>query len=306
MASTTRPSATARPPSWNPFNSAGHQHRALSYDDEVAASAIYDTWEGVTGQARDIGVTSGGSSERVWVIGSIAASNNYRIHQWDTSTSSWNTTDGAAVRIAVDVSGYPWVINNAGSVFKRTSTTWNTGSWKQVAGCAKDIGAFSDSSVWIVSCDSAYGGYTVKKWTKKYESDATKNWTTDTSGAAAVRISVATNGRPWVVNSFKQVFRRTSTDPASGTWDGPLPGAANDIDAGKNGYTYIISNTATGGGYTIQVWDEQPAAAGGSPPPPAKYEWLTIPNNGGATNIAAGAVRPWVINSSLQIFRNAR
>jgi hypothetical protein len=112
---------------------------------------------------------------------------------------------------------------------------------------------------------------------------------------------VGPTGVPWVVNSTGNIFRRTTADPASGTWE-LLPGLATDIGINIGNYAWKIGTTPVGNGnLSIEVWDEQSTVSEGSPPPPAKNEW--IPVSGGATSISVtpnGA--PWVVNRAGNIF----
>jgi hypothetical protein len=62
-----------------------------------------------------VGVGSNGS---VWVIGSSAQPGGYNIARW--SGSGWSGIFGGAVRITVDGSGLPWVVNNGQLIYRRT------------------------------------------------------------------------------------------------------------------------------------------------------------------------------------------
>jgi len=81
--------------------------------------AIYrregNRWQIQPGKARDIGI--GGSDGSVWVIGwTRIAGGGYGIYRW--TGSNWRQIDGAAIRISVDPSGRPWVVNSAGNIYK--------------------------------------------------------------------------------------------------------------------------------------------------------------------------------------------
>lgn len=66
------------------------------------------------------------------------------------------------------------------------------------------------------------------------------------------------------------------------------PGRANDIAIGSNGKVWIVTNTPTGGGFTIQEWNGT--------------EWSNV--DGGAVRIAVDPIgNPWVINNANQIFK---
>jgi len=59
----------------------------------------------------------------------------------------WKQVDGAAVRIAMDQEGLPWVINDRGAVYRRTGPYAPEGSWQEVAGSARDFVVGPDGSL---------------------------------------------------------------------------------------------------------------------------------------------------------------
>jgi len=63
------------------------------------------------------------------------------------------------MRIAVDPSGAPWVVNVNGNIYSRAS-----GSWQLMPGLAKDIGIGADGSVWVIGTDPTPGGYGIYRW----------------------------------------------------------------------------------------------------------------------------------------------
>lgn len=82
-----------------------------------SAGAIYkragNRWQRMPGQARDIGI----GANSVWVIGwTRIGGSGYGIYRW--TGKSWQQIDGSAVKISVDGSGRPWVVNSAGSIFQ--------------------------------------------------------------------------------------------------------------------------------------------------------------------------------------------
>lgn len=93
-------------PQNNPWiiNSAGNIFRRVN-----------GTWQQVPGLARDIAIGTDGS---VWIIGTISEpSYGYGIYQWNGSGRI--KVNGAAVGVAVEPNGTPWVINNQGTIFTR-------------------------------------------------------------------------------------------------------------------------------------------------------------------------------------------
>ena len=152
-------------------------------------------------------------------------------------------------------------------------------NYVQTPGAAKDIGAGTDGSVWVIGTVVAPGGFTIHKWNGT-------GWDLDSNGASsAVRISVSPDGTPWVANSGGFVYHKSSNSPFSGVWQLVSGISASDI-AGMGSTAYAVSTTATTGGFTIYYFD------GG--------QWV-LDNNG-----AVGGVRiavdnfgvPWIVQSS--------
>jgi hypothetical protein len=79
-------------------------------------SRAQNRWSRLPGEANDIGAGADGT---VWVIGNTAADSggNYRIYRWDAGAGTWRAhPNGKGVRIAVDRSGNPWVVQADGKV----------------------------------------------------------------------------------------------------------------------------------------------------------------------------------------------
>ena len=69
-------------------------------------------WERLPGKANDI--TCGGGE--VWVIGTNRVQGGFGVLRW--AGQSRENVPGGAVRIAVDERGTPWVVNEAGTIFR--------------------------------------------------------------------------------------------------------------------------------------------------------------------------------------------
>ena len=70
--------------------------------------------------------------------------------------NQWTKRTGAAVRIAVDGYGIPYVVNSAKNIYK-----WNisTNSWTQLPGAANDIGVSADGDLWVIGTNPEAGGW---------------------------------------------------------------------------------------------------------------------------------------------------
>lgn len=261
--------------------------RALHGDDKVAISALYDVWEQLPGCAKDIGVATDGTA---WVVG-CSDSGDGPLHRWDGFNWIVDKLNANAARVAVGPGGKPWVVQASGAIWRRTvdTTSPSVGTWEPLPGCARDIGIGKDESVWVVGC--AWPDGLLFKWNGS-------GWDGDATGGAGVHLAVDEIGRPWVANSFKNIYRRKTNDPRTGSWE-QLPRNALDIGIGtqfgeSGSYPWMIG----GGDATVWVWDEQEEIDGA----PERKGWLQVP--GGAEDIAVGPFgRAWVVASNGSIFR---
>lgn len=146
--------------------------------------------------------------------------------------------------------------------------------WENIAGQARDVGVGADGTAWVIGWVSNGGGnYPIAKWTGSF-------WQEVPGGA--VRIAVAPNGNPWVVNAAGLIYRYNGSG-----WE-QIGGQARDIGIGADGSVWVIGWTSVAGGYNIAKWT-------GS-------FWQEVP--GGAVRIAVdGTGQAWIVNSNGTIFR---
>ena len=274
-----------------PTTAIGPVARTLATDDIVGISSIYDTWQVMPGLATDVGVGDNGA---VWIVGAGAADGGFGIYKWNGS--DWDVAGGGAVRIAVDHAGRPWIVNDAGKIYRRTTDSPTSGSWMAMPGSATDIGIGGDSSVWVLGTNLIAGGYGVYKWNGA-------SW--DVSpGGAGLRIAVGPDGAPWIVNNEGRIFRRTSGDPTTGGWQA-LPGSAVDIGIDAGNYAWVVGTNSVNGGAGIYTWDEQAGLADPGLSTDAFRGWRNLP--GGALDVAVGPNgRPFIVNAAGNIYRTAR
>ncbi len=140
--------------------------------------------------------------------------------------------------------------------------------WQQRPGAAKDVGVGADGSVWVIGVNAVGGGFGIYRWNGT-------NWTGIDGGA--VRIAVAPDGAPWVVNDAGGIFQRTGSN-----WQ-QRPGAAKDIGVGADGSVWVIGTNAVNGGFGIYEW--------------SGHDWT--PNDGGAEQISVDPQGlPWVVTTA--------
>ena len=142
-------------------------------------------WQLKPGTAKEIGIGGDGS---IFIIGTNAVQGGYDISKWDWSTANWKPVSGGAVKIAVEPSGNPWIVDNSGNVFRYTGS-----AWEQKPGTLKDIGIGANGTIWCTGPNDA-----IYKWDGS-------NWQGQSGGASWV--SVAPDGNAWVVNAGGEVWR---------------------------------------------------------------------------------------------------
>jgi hypothetical protein len=167
---------------------------------EGSANSASGNWIHYPGCAKDIG--AGPSFSTTWYVGCQANSaGNYAIYQ--VGFSGPITSDGAAVRIAVNIEGVPWVVSAAGYVYQRTSTSATSGTWqvRSGAGKASDI-AVINTVPWVVSrleSDPKRGYYIQVR-------DDIAGWQLVNSAVT----SIAVGNYLWAVNKEHNVYRAGS------------------------------------------------------------------------------------------------
>jgi hypothetical protein len=253
-----------------------------------------------------------GKNGTAWKIGTsnVDSFGNHDIAMWNGS--GWTTTNGGAVKIAVASNDVPWVLDAAGTIYRRTSASPSLQfGWEgSVSGTlkARDIAAGADGSIWVLGKPSvdSYGNGAIYKWNGS-------SWDKTPTGAAQC-IAVTPDGIAWVVSTAGNIFRRSTSSPAGGSWE-TLSGIARDIavspdgyiaaDNASDGYPWVIGNASMGGGnYSVHSWDEQRAVS--SPVvgnAPAAKGWITNPGAGGVSIAVGPNAQVWVVDAAHHIWR---
>jgi hypothetical protein len=185
-------------------------------------------WQQLPGAAKDIGIGANGA---VWVIGTNAVPGGFGIWTWTGTT--WTAIDGGGVRIAVDPTGAPWVVNNAGGIFRRVGN-----QWQQTSGAANDIGIGANGTVVVIGTNAVNGGFGI------WALNAAGNW--DAIPGGATNVAVGPNGLPWVVNSSYGIFEGVGRAPA------PVVGGV------------VVTTPTTGGNLLTNGGFEAPALGNGA------------------------------------------
>ncbi len=188
-------------------NSSGAIYRRTGV---TSSSPSGSGWERMPGSAKDVDVGENGSA---WVIGTLPTVGGNLIYRWTGST--WTNVPGGASRIAVGPDGTAWIVNNMGQIYRRRGVTPGSPSgtsWEILPGTARDIGVGADGTVWLVGTDAETGGYGLYVWNEQValgggvNAESRRAWIKIPGGGTG--ISVADNGRPWMVNSYNDIYER--------------------------------------------------------------------------------------------------
>jgi peptidoglycan hydrolase-like protein with peptidoglycan-binding domain len=165
-------------------------------------------------------------------------------------------------------------------------------TYPQLPGKAFDIGVGKDNSAWIITRTPLAGTneFTIAKFNGT-------DWVSCTDFAGAKRIAVDPTGKPWVVNSAGNIFRRTTNSPTSGSFQFVGGLAAKDIAISQeNGYVYAIQ----AGAGNQQVFKFTPKYVNGV----LTDSWDVVPGSPYANRVSAGAYGgPWLVDEYGSTFR---
>ena len=222
------------------------------------------------------GQLPGGGALEISATGADASMNgllviglDLHVYSYDSSAQRWDGiwSKSSAVTVAATSGRDAW-ISDGGQIWTSTARP----GWTQLIGLLSNISAGADGSVWGVNSQ----GY-VYKW-----SPLIGDWVMSTASNVRV-IAVAPDGRPWVVNSAGQIWRKPDGDPSNGGWQ-QMPGLAARIAIGGDGSVWV-SNAAG----SVFKWD-------------GNSNWIQAPASG-VTRIAVTPQGiPWVINTSGQVW----
>jgi peptidoglycan hydrolase-like protein with peptidoglycan-binding domain len=263
----------------------GFNNRFLGSDDVLAISTLYDPWVGVPGCVKDLAV---GNDESVWVV-----SCDDVVRKRDGNGYHATSPQQTAKAIAVDSAGQPWVVAPNGTVLAHNSSSPDAGQWIAApGGCARDIGA--SSNIWIIGCAPDADG-PVRRWNgTDFDQDGT--------GFSGRRIAVELAGNPWVIRSDGSIYRRSSSNPATGTFNrvgnGNFFGPDGDIGVALSGafvQAWVIDTIASPP--DIYVWNQQPGAMNDMIDPP-KNVWVQVA--GHSNRVSVGPNNPWVAAINLE------
>ncbi len=219
------------------------------------------------GAANDV---AQGPERGLFVIGTNPLPDGFGIYGWNGT--AWHGINGAGVTIAVAADGDPLVINSAHRVFERIQVSPGVLGWLEAPGTLNDIAVNQNNVLWGIGTNPLPDGFGIYRWTGTA-------WVG--LPGAGVKIAVAPNGDPIVVNSAHQAY----------AWDGhgwlPLPGRVTDIAEGPDGALWGVGTNPVNGGFGVYLFTSR--------------GWVGVP--GGAVDISVGPTGlPAVVNSSHHIY----
>lgn len=116
----------------------------------------------------------------------------YEIYRWNGA--NWTYQQGGAVRIAVNSSGFPSIVNHKGEIYQLSLS----GTWMRLPGAATDIAFDGEGYLYILGTYPTPGGYSIYK-------QQGNGWYQLPGGAIA--LSIGPKGTPWVVSNDGGIFK---------------------------------------------------------------------------------------------------
>lgn len=161
------------------------------------------------GLATDIGC--GGAC---WIVAADCSILKWTGTYWEfDDPTSGDPMCGYAIAVE-NVSNRPWVVDNSGNIFRRTSSDPALGNWQSIPNKrAWDIGVYDDGFPFIISDEWVYGN---DYWVYAYDNQAaaldtpavSHQWRKVSASASgfAWRISVGQRGNAWVTSSATTIW----------------------------------------------------------------------------------------------------
>jgi PASTA domain len=188
------------------------------------------------GDVVDISVGANGDT---WIVGGgYAAGHGYLVHKWDAANHKWLTySDGRGVRIDVAPDGTPWIVTEAGSVYRREG-----GAWVELpTENAIDIAIGPLGEIWALADVGVQAGHEVIFWDGR---------AFQIQNGSGKRLDVHPNGTPYVVGDDGTLWRGVP-----GGFE-QVPGEAiNDISIGVGQHMWVTAGSKGSGGYSIRAWN---------------------------------------------------
>jgi hypothetical protein len=199
---------------------------------------------------RDIGAGRNGTVYAVSTSLYGTSTTDYKLYKWAKSlvgVYQWTSVSGAGgVRLDVDPSGHPWVVQASGRVKYYNGSSWATLSDVIQSSTShltkvKDIGIGGDGRVYVLSAgklDADGKNYTVWTWTG---SDWSQVKPTSGVGGKGIRISADDQGNPWTLTNIGEILCTTGGQWHSMYFPYGMGTGGGDIGVAGDGTVYIVS-----------------------------------------------------------------
>ncbi|MBI4404647.1 MAG: hypothetical protein HY537_10820 [Deltaproteobacteria bacterium] len=231
-------------------------------------------WEQMSGYAHEISVGADGIP---WVIGMDADGTNGN-GVWKRMADQWARQDCGGRRVWADNSSSAWIVTDGGLLLRLEQGNNRYLSFSQNATDAASGGG----ELWMIDRTAVPGGFQIYQYVFDKPEYRNQGMVWKHIPGGAIRIAVAPDGAPWVVNDGGTLFRWNGT-----AWDVWHSGA-RDVAISSDGRVWIVSTTPYEGGYQLGSWNGM--------------GWTAIPQGG--TSVAPspdGSI--WVTKSDLTIWR---
>jgi hypothetical protein len=273
--------------------------------EEKVTQAV--SWDVVPGCANEVAI--GGSGTRfddVWVLGCDLAPGGYSIYHRTSTDDGWTKVNGAgALKMAVDVNGQPWIVNDQHKLLKGALSTPGSAAWTdQQAPCAVDVtvglplpadglsdlsGSLYTVTPWILGCNATSSGQQVYRFAPKMvapdRAQPGQNWDLLPGNLRTVRM-FPYDKLPIGVNASGAVFTATGTSSSTISWT-QLAGCVSELSVGMS----YVGALGCGGPGNKSIYIR----------PKSQGSWELF--YGAAAKIAQGFVTTWVLGQTGTIYR---
>jgi len=237
----------------NPYLQGGSQTLVIDSRDYknpsnkgATRSSVHDfmNWQDRTYNKGALDIACGGG-QSVYIVGP----EDYPLYGsfiYKLEGEKWAKTFGQGMRIAVDKSGEPWVVNREGDVWQSINGVWQDRGKELAADIA--IGGFSSSL--DTACIAGKDG-------RVYCSKGGSSWTLQRRLEKALRVGVDMRGLAWAIAGDVPVVYQQWKVFGFKFWRQVRghPEPANDLAVGPDGRVMITAGMKTeGSGYEIYEW----------------------------------------------------
>ncbi len=175
--------------------------------------------------ASDVAVSPSGV---VWLIGREPRSIRSTLMLGEMA---FVTPRGSPARVAVDLNGFPWLLNTDGTVWHWVRDGAGKEDWVQSPLKAIDMAVGANGAVWAIDLDRRVVQLRNGAWER--------------ATGSGVRIAVDPSGSPWVVGASGKISRWTGS-----AWS-EFQQTATDITVAPDGNVFILGTTPVRGGFEV-------------------------------------------------------